>query len=263
MTSFLMSVLVVVLIAGCSKQVLDSGDSGMSAITVQFKISGVNDIQAVGFIQLTVTGPGIETPIIDTLIKDTTGYLLGEVEVPAGRDRKFVLEVMEYGEVSPGQVLYRGVTVADVVPDAATKLDIKLVPVVPMITLSPHYLEVPILSTFSLDVYVYNVDSMTSLTMSLYNYYASNFTIDSIVPGKDIGGDFGFDWATVGTYETALYFSAIGNIATNLPRSGHYATVYLSAGRIIGTAYMYTGNFYVNDSANYNIYAGSNEIYFY
>jgi hypothetical protein len=261
--SLLLTIGVISLSGGCGKQILDADNSSRTPVTIQMKISGVNDIQSVGFIQLTVTGPGIDAPIIDTLIKDTTGYLLGEVQVPAGRDRKFVLEVRQYGEVAPGEVLYRGETMADVVPDAEINLNIKLVPVVPMITLSPHYLEVPLLSSFSLDIYVYNVDSMTSLTLSLFNYYGNNFGIDSIVPGKDIGVDIGFHWATVGTTETALYFNWIGNVAANLPKNGHYATVYMSAGRIAGTAYLYASNFIVNDVSNYDIYAGSSEIYFY
>ncbi|SYZ72879.1 exported hypothetical protein [Candidatus Zixiibacteriota bacterium] len=257
----LISLIVTAFLIGCAKQVTNPNNSG--PVTIQMKIAGVSDIQAVGYIQLTITGPGIDTPIIDTLIKDTTGYLIGRIEVPAGRDRKFVLEVRQFGEVAPGEVLYRGETTADVVPDAEIKLDIKLVPVVPMITLSPHYIEVPILNNFALDVYVYNVDSMSSLRIGIYNYYNSNVTIDSIRPGIDISGNIGFDYASGGTYETDLYYSWIVNVSSLLPRSGHYATVYCSTLRTPGTIYLYTGNFYVNDSINYYIYAGSGEIYIY
>ncbi len=114
---------------------------------------------------LTVTGPGIMEPIVAELAL-SGGLLTGSVVVPAGPDRVFRIDAYD----AAGTLIYSGQTIADVVGGSDLRLDIELVPRVPMIKLSPVYLETIQGDLLAVKISVYNLPDVASLSVSLSSY---------------------------------------------------------------------------------------------
>ncbi len=202
---------VFLIVLGCSKKILGPSDWKNGPVNVQLKISAAQMPMAIGSVTLTVTGPGIASPIVDTLV-DSAGFLVGAMRVPAGLSRKFVVEVRAPGEVGYGPVIMSGMTIADIAPFIITKLDINLKPVVPLIALLPGYREITAGDYFTFDLSVFNLDTLSSAQFYISYYDSLKFTIDSVVRGSSLDSNIIVRSATGGGSIT-IDIGTIGNIA--------------------------------------------------
>ena len=152
------------LIGGCSENVTDSDSGHKLQIRIDASQMGLGDADQLSFFLLTVTAADLDAPIYGHLLL-MDGYLIGEVTVPPGKARHFVLEAYD-GE----RLIYRGETTVDINAIAGTYLEINLYPQVQLVKLSPRYLEAPQGSEFSLDLKVYNILDLNHITVSIiYN----------------------------------------------------------------------------------------------
>ena len=163
------------LVTGCTDDPSSSIKPGQNSVALKASVGDPELLQLVDVFVLTVTGRDMD-PVVDTLYFDGR-YISGEVSVPAGDNRLFVLQGIQFvPEAYPGiRIIYEGRTTASVRPDAVTPLPIAMVPMVPIVKLSPVGTTVESGSSFSVDLKIYNVPSLVALyvTISFDNNYVS------------------------------------------------------------------------------------------
>ncbi|PKK84980.1 MAG: hypothetical protein CVT49_00115 [candidate division Zixibacteria bacterium HGW-Zixibacteria-1] len=152
------------LVGSCSERPTE----GTSGHSLQIKINaaqmGLGEAEQLDLFILTVTAPDIETPIIGVLFL-VDGFLVGEVIVPPGKNRHFVIEAYD-----AGRLIYRGETTTDIAAITGVIIEINLYPQVPMVKLSPRRMVIPQGSSFGLDLKVYNIMELNTITVSIiYN----------------------------------------------------------------------------------------------
>ncbi len=114
---------------------------------------------------LTVTGPGIIAPIVADLAL-SGGTLVASVVVPAGPDRLFHIDAFDGADV----LLFSGETTADVAGGTELALDIALIPQVPMIKVSPAYLETLQGDVLAMKIRVYKLPDIAGIRVSLASH---------------------------------------------------------------------------------------------
>ncbi|MEW6015554.1 MAG: hypothetical protein AB1690_09540 [Candidatus Zixiibacteriota bacterium] len=178
-------VLTLLLISGCSEKIVAPGPNG--AVTISMKIDAAQASQSISRMLVYVVLPERETDqlLVDSLI-EKDGYFVGELAIPAGRDRRFIVEGIGMGRQDVPVLLYKGETVADVLPGIITRLSIDLYPVVPMVKLVPRYLEIPFETTFRLDLVVYNLNLLDSAEFGVF-YDIGSLHVDSVVRNRSLG----------------------------------------------------------------------------
>ena len=97
-----------VMITGCTDNPSSSATPGQNSVALKASVSDSQFLQLVNVFILTVTGRDMD-PVIDTLYFDGR-YISGEVNVPAGDNRLFVLRGIQFQEVAyPGmRIIYEG-----------------------------------------------------------------------------------------------------------------------------------------------------------
>lgn len=178
-------VVTMTLIAGCSEKIVAPGQTG--AVTISMKIDAAQASQSISRMLVYVVLPERETDqlMVDSLT-EKDGYFVGELAIPAGRDRRIIVEGIGMGRQDIPILLYKGETVADVLPGIITRLSIDLYPVVPMVKLVPRYLEIPFETTFRLDLVVYNLHLLDSAEFGVF-YDISSLHVDSVVRNRSLG----------------------------------------------------------------------------
>jgi hypothetical protein len=119
-------------------------------------------IESVTQFLLIVTGPGMDS--IQTELTLSGGHLEGEVDVPAGRKRKFEVQARDQSN----RLIYRGSTVVDVEPGQSIELTINLYPVVPLVKLSPRFQEVDPNSPCTVDVKVFRIRDLYGVSFRIH-----------------------------------------------------------------------------------------------
>ncbi len=136
----------------CSKKAVEFYDG---ELTVYLQISAPGDIEVTDMFELTVTAPDMDT--VRTNLEFDGEYLSGDVTVPAGRDRVFTLIASD----SKLEVItYRGRAVANVIPGEEVRVDIQLMPVVPMLRIAPRGQKAQPMEYFSVTVKAYNIPDL-------------------------------------------------------------------------------------------------------
>jgi len=174
---FLGVVLAILTLSGCSQKGVN--DDAAPSIALHMKVTEPALIESVTQFLLIVSGPGMET--IETELALSGGHLEGEVDVPAGRKRKFEVRALD----ESGRVIYRGSATVDVVPGETIDLTINLYPVVPLVKLSPRFQEVNTNSPCSVDVKVFNIDSLYSIAFRVY-FPGYLLAADSAILGRNL-----------------------------------------------------------------------------
>ncbi len=158
----------------CSDRAANSGSSVEGNVELRARLSGGAGAEQIDLFRLIVTGPQMDR--IETLLEFDGRYITGEVLVPVGRDRRFVLQAEEI-QVSPvggdedTVVVYRGVTVSAVEPEVVLTLEIDLAPVVPTLKFTPRWITAPSGELFTLDIMAYNMTTLPGLRVVLdYDY---------------------------------------------------------------------------------------------
>ncbi|MEW5995710.1 MAG: hypothetical protein AB1744_15125, partial [Candidatus Zixiibacteriota bacterium] len=144
----------------CSNSPLDNQSSPTMKFSME--LSSPELIELVSIYLVIVTAPDIKR-IEDTLDLVDGQYLVGEVDVPVGRNRTFTVRALD----KSGRVIYEGVVVTDVPPPTEV-LHVPMQPVVAMVKLSPRHEVVPPGSLIPLEVKAFNIDSLYSISIRIY-----------------------------------------------------------------------------------------------
>jgi hypothetical protein len=154
-------VLVIMLVYGCSQKSVNN--ETFPTVSLSMKVTEPGLMQYVDQFRLIVTAPDMDS--INTSLSLEKGYLVGAVEVPAGKARTFTILALD---AASGDTIYRGDTLCDVTAGATIVLTINLYPQVPLIKLSPCYQEVNANSIFSADVKVFKITDLYSITFRIH-----------------------------------------------------------------------------------------------
>ncbi len=160
---FLGVVLAILILSGCSQKGIN--DDAAPSIALHMKVTEPAFIELVSQFWLIVTGPGMDS--IQTELTLSGGHLEGEVDVPAGRKRKFEVQARQARDQS-NQLIYRGSTTIDVEPGETIELTINLYPVVPLVKLSPRFQEVDPGSPCSVDVKVFRIRDLYGISFKIH-----------------------------------------------------------------------------------------------
>ncbi len=147
----------------CSEKIT-ALDGGEAELKIDLSPANSVDLFSASAFRLTVTGPGISVPLVEMLLFQN-GRLTGTVKVPAGPRRTFLIEA--FGP--SGKLIYSGTTVSDVVAGVTVDLRIDLYPAVPMVKLSPLYLEKPQGAMLYYKIQIYNITNLNEISLELEN----------------------------------------------------------------------------------------------
>lgn len=170
---------------------------------------------------LAVTGPGIMEPIVVELTL-SDGLLTGSIVVPAGPDRVFRIDA--YDEA--GTLMYSGQTVADVPSGSELRLDIELTPQVPMIKVSPMYLETLQGDLLAMKIQVYHLPDVATLRVSLAGYLStmqSSMQVSDVIIDPQLAKDA--NWEIIEAYYTADLVVSLRNPDSRLVDENGYAEI--------------------------------------
>ena len=160
---FLMTIML--FIGSCSEKGTATQPGQQLQIKIDTSRMGLASMEQLEYFILTVTGPGISTPIEGVMVL-FEGYLVGEIIVPPGVDRLFALRAFDID----GRLIYYGETTADVGTDSDVIININLYPQVQMVKLTPRFMQIPQGSDFGLDVKIYNINHLNTVTVNIvYN----------------------------------------------------------------------------------------------
>ena len=160
-TGLVLALVATVVLSGCSERSTDSR-SGGSPVALSLNLTSSEMAHLVSEFRVIVTGPNIVDSIVRPLVWSGP-YVEGDITVPSGRSRRFVVEAMD----SVGTVIYRGQQVADLPPGAVVPLIVNLYPVVSLVRTLPRELTVASDIVFALPVRVYNIDSLYGVSMRI------------------------------------------------------------------------------------------------
>jgi len=180
---FLSVVLAILTLSGCSQKGVN--DDAAPSIALHVKVTEPALIEQVSQFWLIVTGPGMDS--IQTELTLSGGHLEGEVDVPAGRKRKFEVQARDQSN----RLIYRGSTTVDVVPGETIDLKINLYPVVPLVKLSPRFQEVNPNSSCTVDVKVFRIRDLYGISFKIH-YDGLLVYPDSAVLASDLDPNFIF-----------------------------------------------------------------------
>jgi hypothetical protein len=199
------------LVLQCTDRSANNGpvDGKNVSLRVAFPAAGM--AQGIDLFRLTVSGDDMRP--LSFIMQFDGGFITGEAEVPAGERRLFVLTAEEMGFPicdtviindtaawvcdTPTTVIFQGSTVARVIPDEVTRIDIAMRPMVPMVKLSPHAQDVVSGRDFSAELKVFNVDSLQAIQVYLDIAYLSETVVNveaiEVVPSLTFGDDVIFN----------------------------------------------------------------------
>ena len=222
----------------CSKKPVNSDfDNVPVSMKIKSPAATVYDLY-----QLTVSAPDIPEPIVIPLMLQD-GYLIipsatqegeGELDVPAGRDRLFTVEVIDEIISDNGTILvvvYRGSATANVLPDAPVVVNLVIRPVVPMIRISPRIQTVNPLTTFSVKVQAYNMPLLYGASFYI-SWDQSDIDPDSARVGGGLNGsniDFSYDDNDGVGYTVEINQTADGLNLLGADGAGDLAEIFLTA----------------------------------
>jgi hypothetical protein len=198
---FLSVVLAIVILFGCSEKGVN--ENSAPSITLSMKITEPALMEMVSQFRLTVTGPDMRR--IDTRLALEGCYVVGEVRVPAGRERKFDVRALDETD----RPIYQGDTTLDIEVGTEIVLNLSLYPQVPLVKLSPRFLQVPSDTTFALDVKVFNIDSLYGISFRIY-FGSYLVRPDSAIAGPNL--DPRLIYLNQLDYDAAFYAFAISQV---------------------------------------------------
>ncbi len=170
--------LVISLVTGCTDKGTESYPATNQDVELRARVSSAAGVEQVDLFILTITARDMDA-VVDTLLLED-GEIVGEIEVPVGTQRAFLLQAFDILPNGGDPVLiYQGVTIIDVLPGQEVRLVIDLEPVVPMVRLSPRFAEIESGSVFEVDIEVANVPNLAGLNI-LLDFAQPNYAISPI-----------------------------------------------------------------------------------
>jgi len=187
--------------SACSERITSAAEQETAVqLRVPFDAAGPT-IQASRFV-LTVTGPGIEAPIVSELAYEG-GLLTGSVVVPAGPKRLFRVDAYDRTET----LVYSGKALSDVKPGSEVVLDIDLRPQVPMIQVVPMYVETLQGDLLALTIRVYRLPDVSRIDVRIVDHRLMGNTYivpDNVVIDPQTAKVAGSTVWTAGDYSTNI-----------------------------------------------------------
>ena len=214
--------------AGCSDRPTGPSRGGNVQLDVDIDTPKLLQVQQGPIIaRLTVLGADImPIVVIDTITSQGVFELV--VSVPSGQDRVFTLELLrqvEFQEV----ILYRGVTVADVLPDQPITLPITLLPTVPMLKLIPKDISVESGAVVPMELRAYNMPGLTYAKVVIDYGYFTHYSwiqpISTTSPAMAPGTPFNADYCCDALYYVVEVGDSLGLPLTNVPPAGNYVSL--------------------------------------
>lgn len=212
-------IIVTLLLTSCNNKVVTDDFPHNLALTAH--ITSPELVQYVDFFHLQVTGFDMEP--IDVVQPYDSQSLSFELDIPAGARRTFILEAIETellpDSIEVQKIIYRGVITADITPDGLNNISIPMIPVVPLIKLTPIQSTQDAGQSFNLGLEIFNIPNLSNLTLEL-DYNSNNndiFRLDSVVNGSSLIAP-----------DTVIYYRPEGVIegAQNSAQSIAYINIY-------------------------------------
>jgi hypothetical protein len=169
-------------LAGCSEKITNNSADGNVKIRMSARISNIEMSQLINSFVLTVDAEDFTAPVIVPLQLEGS-FLVGEVTIPAGAYRHFLVQALDALEA----VIYQGEAYADVVYNETVDVDINLFPIVPLMKIVPRFGSIAMGTSFTADVYIYNVPNVRYISFDFA--FATNDNLvypDSIMEGVDL-----------------------------------------------------------------------------
>lgn len=210
---------------GCAEKI--TGEAHLVKIQAMTEFNAPGKISGVSEFRVRVYLPDEEEPL-EFPLELVGSYLMGEITIPAGPERTFVVEAMDSDFI----VMYSGEATVDIIAGDDITLDIDLLPVVPMLKFTPRYFDILMGEPITVDVSIFNFPNLESLEFNVY-YGSQSGTIylDSIVRGLDLDPLAEVSWADSGTYAT-VWVSPVGRqsgLIVDDEGYAHLATVYFNS----------------------------------
>jgi len=183
------------LMVNCSERIVSHDNHKVYA---SFKVGAGEAVATLQEFLLTVTAEDFTEPLTATLqlIGDS---LVGEITVPAGLRRTFRIDAFD----TLGNTIYSGSTTMDLVHGEPIEIDIDIQPVVPVLVLSPRYMDVTMSDTFHLDVSVHNAPGLAYVEFDLdFNSASGTILSPVIAPDTSLDSTIGVSHGTGDTYST-------------------------------------------------------------
>ncbi len=220
----LITALVAGIVAGCSEK--SPGGSGPEIdgnLVINIERSPSEVASLVDRYILTVSGPDMET-VVDTARSTADGFVVFDVEVPVGDRRLFVLEGISG---NPGTTVYRGETVAPVIPGAITTLDLVMRPVVPMIRVAPVMVTLDPSQPLELRVEVFNIPNLSAINIDfLWNREVLGGDLEVELDDR-LGPDVRFYSSHEGGWMSLTVADTLGGVIVNQAGNGVLAHISL------------------------------------
>ncbi|MCX5752995.1 MAG: hypothetical protein NTW97_05035 [Candidatus Krumholzibacteria bacterium] len=200
-----MALLFMIVVASSCSEKITSAEEQRIDLEIRTSLEASGQVAQASTFVLTVTGLGIMEPIVAKLAL-SNGLLIGSVVVPAGPDRVFRIDAFD----EAGTLIYSGQSTADVLPGSELKLDIELVPRVPLIKVSPMYLETLQGDFLAMKVLVYNLGDISSIDLNLVDYRVEGNSYigpTSVVVNPEIAKVAGYAITTEEDHSTTVRFT--------------------------------------------------------
>ncbi len=223
-------------ISGCTDKLVDSSDTQTVAVKMEMNFAASELAEAVNLVCLTVSAPDM-TPIVSCQVYDGSPITF-ELDVPAGRDRLFVLRGTSVS-LDGVRIIYEGSTTVDIEPDETASVNIVVEPVVPLVRFSPTKTEVPSGASFEVDIEIFNMPALRETELRVdYDFFL--LTADSVVLGSSAShanGEFTIDPAIEMPMQILVSDpdSAAGSIVDTNGYS-HLATIYFTSDLAVESA---------------------------
>jgi len=189
----------------CSEKGLDSDRGDGIRVPICLKLESGAMASSLDHFIITVTAADLERPIVGRL-EIINGMIIGEVVVPPGRDRLFVVE----GVDEAGNVIYRGQTRADVAEDIPITIEINIYPQVPMIRLSPLQQVILQRDRFTVDVKAHNIPYLNGLSFEvIYDASKMYFSSAEVDSGLMEQVNFSYYYGDTSVYVTIYDLSSL------------------------------------------------------
>lgn len=153
----LLSLVIFFAVCSCSEKIVNESADAL-LIKTAFKPGSPSAFAA---FLLTVSADNMRT--ISTTLSYQDGFLVGQVSVPPGKSRRFVIEAQD----ETGRAVYRGENTIDIVRGYPVELSITLQPIIPSLNITPHMTSAVMGTDISLDIYAWNIPDLYDISFAL------------------------------------------------------------------------------------------------
>ncbi len=189
--------LVMIILPGCSKKIVNENSNNNVIISMSTKASGIEMSELAEVFVLTIDAEDFPIPIAIPLTLEGS-FLVGQMIVPVGENRIFTINAYELPIFDVGlfgALIYQGTDTADVIFNSTVTVNIDMFPVVPLLkvvprTKSERISSLPMGDPFTVDVYAYNVPEVNYISFDL-SYLTNNPILNflHISLGADLPAD--------------------------------------------------------------------------